>query len=116
MYRVPLKNYPNQQFQLNVPVNGENRNFLINLRYNEQAKYWLISIYDLVSREKIVSDIPVLYSTFKFADILKQYGYKNIGRCYIIKMKDSETSAPNDTELDIVYRMLWDDNDWGDIR
>lgn len=111
MYKVPLTNSPNQSFKCTLPVNGGNIQFKFELWYNEQAKYWLISATNVQTGELYFSNLPLLTSKGKFADILNQLGYKGIGCCIMVPVDDQNGSQANDKDIGKSYIMVWGDND-----
>lgn len=111
MVRVPIRAYPNQSFQCRVPVNGTNRNFGFFLWYNEQAKYWLMTLTDVDKEETLFANIPLLSSGIYFHDILTQFGYKEIGMCFIVPVTNDKASMPNDKNLGAEYVVIWGDNE-----
>lgn len=113
MYKIPLTNSPNQTFTCTIPVNGENKTFTFNLNYNYIAKYWLMSLSDTQTEQFIVANIPLLSSTYNFANILRQFDYKMIGNAYIapISSKDAAASMPDNKTISTSYVLLWGDND-----
>ena len=111
MVVIPLTNYPNQKFQCNVPVNGENKKFRFELWYNEIAKYWLLSLFDVATESCIFSNFPLLSSNYKFYDILCQLQYKYIGKCIMLPVVSDRKSMADDKNLGTSYLMVWGDND-----
>lgn len=111
MVRIPLYPYPNQTFQCRVPVNGQNKNFRFNLWYNEQAKYWLLTLIDVDKEEVIFSNLPLLCSGVYFHDILSQLGYKEIGMCFVVPTSKDNVGMPNDKNLGTSYIVVWGDNE-----
>lgn len=111
MYKVPLTNSPNQTFEITIPVNGKNKTFVFNMWYNYFAEYWLLSIIDSQTEQFIVSNTPLLSSTYDFANMLKQYGYKLIGNAYIAPISNKKLSMPNNENIGSDFVLLWGDND-----
>lgn len=111
MYTIPLNNSPNQRFYASVPINGENREFKFNLWYNSIAEYWLISVEDMVSGEKMFDNLPLLVSYGRFEDILCQLKYKQIGLAGVLpKVANFQKSMPDDTNLGTGYILIWGNN------
>lgn len=110
MYKIPLTNSPNQTFSTSIPVNGENRYFVIELNYIYSCGYWSMTLTDSTTEQILVSNIPLLFSEFDFIDIFRQLGYKEIGEVYIVPVKGVKGSMPNYENLGQDYVMLWGDN------
>ncbi len=110
MYKIPLSNYPNQTFTCNVPVNGENKNFRFELWYNYDAKYWLLSLFDINSNSYLVSNLPLLVTYGEWANMFYQIDYMKIGICFIVPSESGRTDNPDDTNLGTSYLMIWGDN------
>ena len=102
-------NFPNQKMVVVVPVDDENRFFEIEANYNEIAEYWTMTIRDVETGKDILTGIPLLTSFGDFANIMKQYGYKNIGSVYVYPKQFTKASRPNDTNLGTDYIILWGD-------
>lgn len=111
MYKVPLSNYPNQKFSTAIPINGENVYLRFSMWYNYEAGYWLVTIQDQKTEKDIISNIPLLSSTFDFSNFLRQFGYKMIGKAYIGPINDTTLSMPNNENISTDFVLLWGDND-----
>lgn len=112
MYKIPLTNSPNQTFNTTIPINGENKTFIVNLWYNYQAEYWLMSLTDSRTEQILVSNIPLLSSTYDFANILRQLGYKEIGNAYVVPIYDTSLSMPNNENIGSDFALMWGDNSY----
>lgn len=110
MYRIPLTNSPNQTFNITVPVNGENKDFTINLNYSEIADYWTIDISDTLTEQMIICGIPLLESYNDFANLLIQQGYLEIGSIFIVAMQETKSCRPDDKDIGQKYLLVWGDN------
>lgn len=110
MYIVPLTTYPNQTFVASIPINGENKELKFKLWYNQKAEYWLMDIYDNRTDVKLLSNIPLLTSTFRFFDVLCQFAYKEIGKCMMVPLSGYKKGAADDKTLGSTYIMAWGDN------
>ena len=54
MYKIPLTNSPNQTFSTSIPVNGENRYFVIELNYIYSCGYWSMTLTDYTTEQILV--------------------------------------------------------------
>lgn len=111
MYKIPLTNSPNQTFKVTIPVNGENMQFKFKLWYNYQAGYWLFTAINLKTNSEIFSNLPLLTSKGKFANIISQLDYMGIGICVMVPVADPRGSMANDLDIGKGYVMVWGDND-----
>lgn len=110
MYKVPLTNSPNQTFSIVIPVNGENINFTIFLSYNENAKYWLMTLTKTLTQEEVFCNLPLLCSFDKYSNMIYQLDYKEVGEIMIVPIQETQSSMPNDEDIGIKYVMVWGDN------
>lgn len=113
MYKIPITNAPNQTLGVTVPVDGENKSFVLNLNYNSMAKYWECTIRDFDTEDVIISRLPLLSSQFNFANLLGQFSHLEIGSIIIAIIEGNGTSMPNDTDLGTGYIMVWGDTQKG---
>lgn len=111
MYKIPLSNYPNQNFECTVPVNGENKRFKFELWYNYQAEYWLLSLFDIDANLYLLSNLPLLVSYGDYSNMFFQLEYLKIGICFTIPLDVNDTNNPNYENLGTNYVMIWGDND-----
>lgn len=113
MFVVPLSTYPNQTFNIVIPVDGVNRSFKFDLWYNEVAEYWLLTVTDLKSQEVLFRNIPLLTSMNKMLNILNQLNYKEIGMAAVLpRVIEFSKSAPDDKNLGTDYVLIWGDTRW----
>ena len=111
MLVVPLTNSPNQSFYSSIPINGENREFKLELWYNYEANYWLLSATDLMANKKLFTNLPLLVSYGRFANILCQLAYKQIGFSGVLpRVSEFPESMPDDENLGTSYILIWGDN------
>ena len=104
---IPLTTSPNNTFTCTVAVNGEKKKFYFFLRYNTEARYWVMDLSD-ENKVPIVSSIPLISGI----NLLEQYEYLQIGKAYLVKTDDSLlTDIPDDTNLSTDFALLWLDND-----
>ncbi len=114
MYNIPVTNYPNQTFQCTIPVNGENKEFTMQLNYNPIAEYWSLTLVDSLTEKVIFSQLPLLSTIYQFwSNMVFQLTYKEFGEIYIVPIgNDVKTSAPDSTNLGSTFCLLWGDNQW----
>lgn len=105
MYIVPLTPSPNQSFTCTIPIDGKSISFKFILRYNTQAQYWIMELYDIKNNTIIVS-IPLICGL----NLLEQYSYLRIGSAYIYKTDTTLISdKPDDTNLGTTFILVWSD-------
>ena len=105
MYTVPLTTSPNQSFTCTIPIDGKSITFNFFLRYNTQAKYWIMELYDTKNNTIVVS-IPLICGL----NLLGQYSYLRIGSACIIKVDTTLTSdKPDEKNLGTDFILVWSD-------
>lgn len=105
MYRIPVDNSPNQEFDCKIPVDGKNIDLHFRLNYNETAGYWVMSLNDNETGSDLLSSIPLVTGI----NILGQYSYLGIGSAYLVKIGDSLLDYPNSVSLGNEFSLLWGD-------
>ncbi|OOM74003.1 hypothetical protein CLPUN_42410 [Clostridium puniceum] len=105
MFIIPLTTSPNQKFTSTIPVDGKKIKFNFFLRFNTEAKYWVLDIFDSKNDSLIVSVNLVCGS-----NLLEQYSYLNIGSAYILKVDATLAGdKPNEYNLGTDFLLLWGD-------
>ncbi|MDF2791601.1 MAG: hypothetical protein K0S80_4703 [Neobacillus sp.] len=105
MFRIPLTTSPNQKFTSTIPVDGKKIKFNFFLRFNTEAKYWVLDIFNSKNDSLIVSVNLVCGS-----NLLEQYGYLNIGSAYIVKIDSTLTGdRPDEYNLGTDFQLIWSD-------
>lgn len=99
---ISLSNLPNQTYTVTIPGDTRNITFIITQSYNEQAKYWVMGIYDQ-SNNPIITNIPMLSGY----NLLEQYAYLNIGEIYVINIGDQAIESPDDTNIGNNFELKW---------
>lgn len=106
---IPLDNSPNQIFQVPLNIDGLVRTVIVNLRYNEIAKYWVATIQDN-NGALILDSIPLLTGDFPAANILGQFAYLGIGSIYVLNPSSIiEPDSPDNTDLGTDFQFAWSD-------
>lgn len=105
MYILPLTTKPNQKFSSTIPIDGKTIKLNFSLRYNTEAKYWVLDIFDSKNDSLIVS-----LNLVCGLNLLEQYSYLNIGSAYIVKVDQSLTDdIPNEYNLGTDFVLVWGD-------
>ena len=104
-----MTNDPNQTFQTTMEVNGKNLTLKFNVRYNEIAGYWVMTVMD--SQNNILLDsIPIITGVYPAANILGQYAYLLIGSAVVINNGNAKLDSPDDSTLGTDFLLAWADN------
>ena len=105
MYIVPLTINPNQKFTSTIPIDGKKMKFNFFLRYNTEAKYWVVDVYNGQNDSLIVS-----LNLVCGLNLLEQYSYLNIGSAYIYKVDTTlEDDRPDEYNLGSKFLLVWGD-------
>ena len=110
MFVIPLTTDPNQKFQCTIPIDGDNRRLSFELRYNDVAEYWSMTIHDPELRRTLIDSLPILVGEFPAANLLEQYSYLNLGSATIVRVGPTDENAnPDDSTLGTNYQLVWGD-------
>lgn len=105
MFIIPLTTSPNQKFTSTIPVDGKKIKFNFFLRFNTEAEYWVLDIFNSKNDSLIVSVNLVCG-----ANLLEQYSYLNIGSAYIAKIDSTlDSDRPNEFNLGTNFQLIWSD-------
>ena len=107
--QIPLTADPNQVFAVSLPVNGRNLDLILELRYNTEAGYWTMDVFDN-KHNPLLAAIPMLTGMHPSADLLGQYQYLGIGSAVIVPSGHTTSGQPNDQNLGTEFFLLWGDN------
>ena len=110
IYEIPLTSEPNQNFKCTVPVDGENKAFIFDIRYNLEAQYWVLTVTDDLANVILIDSLPLLAGVYPAANLLEQYAYLNIGSAYIVKVNPDITDEnPTAETLGSGFKLYWSD-------
>ena len=110
IFEIPVTSEPNQNFRCAIPIDGENKTFIFNIRYNSEAEYWIMSITDDLTSKLLIDSIPLLVGVYPAANLLEQYAYLNIGSAYVVKINpDIIEENPNAETLGSGFKFYWSD-------
>jgi hypothetical protein len=110
MYIIPLTTEPNQTFNCTIPVDGRNRRFSFDLRYNSIAKYWNLTVKDGVSGDILIDAIPLMRGQYPAANLLEQFSYMNIGSAVIVHQGKLPPGVdPDSVNLGAEFFLVWGD-------
>lgn len=103
---IPLDSSPNQTFQCVISIDGVNRTFLFNIRYNEIAGYWTMKVTDAETDELLLDSIPLLTGDEPAHNMLEPYIYMNIGAAYLANI-GNVSENPSATDLGENFLLIW---------
>jgi hypothetical protein len=114
MYIIPFTTGPNQTFRCTIPIDRHNRRLSFELRYNNIAEYWNLTVIDGVTNEILIDAIPLQRGEFPAANLLEQYEYMKIGSAVIVHHGKLPPDAdPNFFNLDTEFYLVWGDTNVG---
>jgi hypothetical protein len=102
LYRLPVTNKPNNIFRAQVVVDGENREYILTLRYREVCRYWTMDVADLNGNDILVN-VPLVTGV----NLFQQLGYLGLGAVILIDRLNTGKSAAAADELGYGTIMLW---------
>lgn len=106
---VPLSPAPNQTFRCILETTGSTISYRLELRFNTIGRVWLLTIYDGITDQCLIHNIPLRTGWFPCADLLSQSAYLGLGSLYIVPTESvSSTAMPDDTNLGTEFVMVWE--------
>ena len=110
MYQqIPLTSEPNQEFEVTLQIDGENKNYKFNVRWNRVASYWVITITDQSTGEIVLDSVPLVSGGDVTSDILLAHYSLKLGAGYLMSIVDTPNSdSPNMTNLGEDFALIWD--------
>jgi hypothetical protein len=105
---VPLIAQPNQQFAVQLTVNGQALTVNLTLAYSAMAGYWQMAIAD-VNGNSLIANVPLITGLYPAANLLAQYEYMQIGEAYLLNTGSSLADYPGQYDL-VQFSLLWSDN------
>lgn len=99
------------EFQSTVQVNDENITLRFNIRWNEFAGYWTLTLTDMDSGEIVIDSVPLVTGSGALTvNILRQHEYLEIGRAFFLARVDTPASEyPGEENMD-EFALVWEDN------
>jgi len=105
MFIIPLTTSPNQIFTSTIPIDGKKIKFNFFMRFNTEANYWVLDIYDS-KNNNLLASVNLVCGL----NLLEQYSYLNIGSAYIVKAdKTLDMDIPNEYNIGSDFVLLWGD-------
>jgi len=106
---IPLTTEPNQTLTQALTVDGQSLTLQLVLRYNEVARYWVMSVLN-AQGVLLVDSVPLITGNEPICNILKQYSYLKIGSCFILNVSgNSSPNYPNKQTLGTSFLAVWGD-------
>ena len=111
MYNIiPLTAEPNQSFVCTIPVDSKNVTLFFQLRYNDIAGYWVMTLTDASTGVILLDSVPVLTGEYPAADLLGQYQYLLLGSAVLINDSGDVLDTPSDLNMGVDYKLVWSDS------
>jgi hypothetical protein len=104
---INVTNKAGQSFDQDVLVNGQTFNFHFNINYNIISHYFTMQVMDRSTGIILLDSIPLIICP----NILSQFDYLQIGKCYLVNISNAAMDSPDITNLGIDFLLYWDSND-----
>lgn len=111
---IPLTSEHNQSFQCTVQIDGVNRSFQFDMRWNNTAQYWIMSITDLASGDMLIDSLPLVTGKIntESLNILRAFEYLGIGEVYLASIVSKPSSDyPNEINVSSEFNLMFCDID-----
>jgi hypothetical protein len=112
--KVNVSSLPNQTAKVQVQFDGKKQFYIIEVGYREICGYWVMTIKDEY-QNVLLANFPLLTggSLYEAGNLLKQFGYLNLGSIIIAKAKQTENDYPSQEELGTNFILCWGDTEVG---
>ena len=99
------------EFQSTVQVGDENITLKFNVRWNEFAGYWNLTITSMSTGEILLDSIPMVTGEgILTIDLLRKHEHLEIGRAYLVEAVDHpESEYPGETNMN-EFALVWGNN------
>ncbi len=105
---IPLTNQPNQSLSVSLNIDGAALSLRLNIRFNEMAGWWVMTVSDQFGN-MIIDSLPMVTGDYPAANILEQYAYLAIGSAFLINISQTPIDSPNLSNLGSDFILLWAD-------
>ncbi|HLH04943.1 MAG TPA: hypothetical protein VKX25_19400 [Bryobacteraceae bacterium] len=105
---IPLTSAPNQTLTVALSIDGGTVTLRLQLRYNEVARYWVMTISDRLGN-LLVDSIPLLTGFYPAANLLQQQRYLAIGSAYVVNASGVAAEYPTSANLGSDFQLIWSD-------
>lgn len=114
--KIPLNPLPNQTLKVEINLDDEKKSFYLFFSYKEICGYWVMDILDNF-KNKQLSNVPLITGggMLEAGNLLKQFGYKELGSALVYKVKNTNSIYPNSEDLGINFELYWGDTDTSNL-
>jgi Domain of unknown function (DUF6983) len=92
-----------------VAIDGTAKTFSVRLRYNEIAKYYVLTLMD-AQKNLLLDSIPFITGNVPAGNLLRQFAYLALGSAFILNASGVPSpDFPDNTDLGTDFVLLWDD-------
>lgn len=108
LYEIPLDSTPDQEFSINIDVDGESIPLILRLRYNTEGNFWHVDISDGKTGQMLVASAPLVTGRRTAVNLMRQFGYLGIGNAITLKVTDgADGDIPGTSNLGTDFLLLW---------
>ncbi len=105
---IPLQPIPDQEFSVNVTVDGKNIPLLLHLRFNTEGEFWHMDISDGRTGNMLISNMPLVTGEYPAGDRLAQFQHLGIGSCLVLKnTNETDADIPGIFDLGTDFLLVW---------
>ena len=110
---LPTVNAPRLVFLLDAAPDGMALHARVEIRYLSAPDQWVLSIWDQVTDELLINQIPLICSYGQINDLLEPFRYlrqgRGLGSLFVLKRTD-EPTTPDPSEKNLEeFMILWGD-------
>ena len=113
--KLNINPLPNNKVKVDIKIkDSEDKEktvtFNLEFNYREVCKYWTLTIRDTYNND-ILSNIPLVSGGgyLEMGNLLRQFGYKNIGGLMLYKSKQTKLDNPDEYSLGNDFYLIWCD-------
>ena len=111
-HKIPISPNLDQTFNVAIDVNGVVLGFDLRLTYNFEGHFWKLDIMDGITKEMILSNVPLVTGNYPAHNILRQFRHLGIGELYVISATDDvDEDRPTGKDLGTDFYLVWGDLD-----
>lgn len=113
--KLNINPLPNNKVKVDIKIKDSEEKektvtFNLEFNYREVCKYWTVTIRDTYNND-IVSNVPLVSGGgyLEMGNLLRQFGYKNIGGLMLYKSKQTTLDNPDEYSLGNDFYLIWCD-------